>query len=76
MENQKIRKELPYSVTKNELVSMYLNQFSELKIRRRINEILVETGFSKMDYRIPHLPFMEFVDTYGVPKGYFITDND
>jgi hypothetical protein len=54
---------------------MYCNQFSEAKIRNQINEILKEKNISKDIKMIPHLEFMEFVETYGLPKGYYLDDD-
>lgn len=70
--NYNIKKQLPYSATKSELVEMYCDQFSETKIRNQINEILKEKNISKNTKIIPHLEFMEFVETYGLPKGYYL----
>lgn len=70
--NYNIKKPLPYSATKSELVEMYCDQFSETKIRNQINEILKEKNISKNTKIIPHLEFMEFVETYGLPKGYYL----
>lgn len=70
--NNNIKKTLPYSATKSELVEMYCDQFSETKIRKQINEILKEKNISKDTKIIPHLEFMEFVETYGLPKGYYL----
>jgi hypothetical protein len=70
--NNTIKKPLPYSATKSELVEMYCDQFSETKIRMQINEILKEKNISKNTKIIPHLEFMEFVETYGLPKGYYL----
>ncbi|GEC80133.1 hypothetical protein [Flavobacterium aquatile] len=71
----KVKKPLPHSVTKSELIEMYCNQFSEAKIRKQINEILKEKSISKDTKIIPHLEFMEFVETYGLPKGYYLDDS-
>ena len=68
--NNKIKKPLPHSVTKSELVEMYCDQFSETRIRKQINEILKEKNISKDTKIIPHIEFIEFVETYGLPKGY------
>lgn len=68
------KKPLPYAVTKAELVKMYSDQFSERKIRQHINEILKEKSITKQTKIVPHLEFMEFVETYGLPKGYFGED--
>ena len=72
--NSNIKKPLPHAATKSELILMYCNQFSEAKIRNQINEILKERNISKDTKMIPHLEFMEFVETYGLPKGYFLDD--
>jgi len=73
--NKKNKKPLPHSATKTELIAMYCNQFSEAKIRNQINEILKEKNISKDIKMIPHLEFMEFVETYGLPKGYHLDDD-
>lgn len=73
--NKSIKKPLPHSATKSELVEMYCDQFSETKIRKQINEILKEKNISKDTKIIPHLVFMEFVETYGLPKGYYLEDS-
>jgi hypothetical protein len=72
--NKNSKKPLPHSVTKSELIEMYCNQFSEAKIRNQINEILKERNISKDTKMIPPLEFMEFVETYGLPKGYYLED--
>jgi hypothetical protein len=72
--NKKNKKPLPHSATKTELIAMYCNQFSEAKSRNQINEILKEKNISKDIKMIPHLEFMEFVETYGLPKGYYLDD--
>ncbi|NHM07636.1 hypothetical protein G4D82_10415 [Flavobacterium sp. CYK-4] len=74
--NKNNKKPLPYSVTKSELIQMYCDQFSEAKIRKQINEILKEKNISKDTKMIPHLEFMEFVETYGLPKGYYYDDDN
>ena len=68
MDNEK--KPLPYSVTKNELVTMYINQMPEKTILKQINEMLKEKGFSTRTRRVPHERFMEYVNTYDLPKGF------
>ncbi|WP_395074577.1 hypothetical protein [Flavobacterium sp.] len=74
--NKRVKKPLPHSATKSELVEMYCDQFSEAKIRNQINEILKEKNISKDTKIIPHLEFIEFVETYGLPKGYYLEDDD
>jgi hypothetical protein len=73
--NNTTKKSLPHAVTKSELVDMYCDQFSETKIRKQINEILKEKNISKDTKIVPHLEFMEFVETYGLPKGYYLDDS-
>ena len=73
--NNSTKKNLPHAVTKSELVDMYCDQFSETKIRKQINEILKEKNISKDTKIVPHLEFMEFVETYGLPKGYYLDDS-
>ena len=68
--NNKTKKPLPHAVTKSELVEMYCDQFSETRIRKQINEILKEKNISKDTKMVPHMEFIEFVETYGLPKGY------
>ena len=70
--NNKIKNPLPHAVTKSELVEMYCDQFSETRIRKQINEILKEKNISKDTKIIPHIEFIEFVETYGLPKGYYL----
>ncbi|WP_395043155.1 hypothetical protein [Flavobacterium sp.] len=71
-----VKKPLPYSVTKEELVTMYLDQKPQLRIITQINEILKEKNISIHIKKIEHPEFMEYVETYGTPKGYYIEDND
>ncbi|MBY0485929.1 MAG: hypothetical protein K2P85_01860 [Flavobacteriaceae bacterium] len=71
-----VKKPLPYSVTKDELVTMYIDQKPQKRIIDQINEILKEKGISIHIKKIEHPEFMEYVGTYGTPKGYFIDDND
>ena len=73
--NSKTKKPLPHAATKSELALMYCDQFSDTKIRKQINEILKEKNISKDTKMIPHLEFMEFVATYGLPKGYYLDDS-
>lgn len=68
------RKPLPNSVTKSELFKMYSDQFSEKRIRLFINEILKESNYPVSIKMIPANEFKEFVDTYGVPKGYYLEE--
>lgn len=67
-------KPLPYSVTKAQLVEMYLNQLSEKTIRSNINIILQSQKLNKKLKRIPHSSFMEFVEIFGLPQNYIKSD--
>ena len=71
-----VKKPLPYSVSKSTLVEMYIKQKPEKRILDQINEILKERGFPITIKQIEHNEFMEYVATYGVPEGYYITDDD
>ena len=70
------KKPLPNSVTKTQLFQMYGDQFSEKRIRSFINEILKESNYSKNIKIIPANEFKEFVETYGVPKGYYFEQDN
>lgn len=65
------KKPLPYSTTKKDLVSMYLDQMPEAEIIKAINTIIEAFGGNKRRKKIPHREFMEFVDTYAMPKDYY-----
>ncbi|QEE49656.1 hypothetical protein FUA48_08680 [Flavobacterium alkalisoli] len=74
MENTNL-KPLPFSVKKGELVEMYIDQMTERFILDNINTIIVATRNLPKNYRprvsqLLHIEFMEFVATYGAPKGY------
>ncbi len=49
---------------------------SEKQIRKAINEIIKDFAKNQKNTtgvhnkNIPHVVFMEFMETYGVPKGY------
>lgn len=76
-----IKKPLPYSCTKQQLVEMYLDQMPEATIRKSINVIIqasrcnLPVGFKKTTHKVWHKELMEFVETYGVPRGYEIIQN-
>ena len=70
------KKELPYACTKGELIAMYVDQIPERTIVDNINLILKANNVRIYVKRIPHNQFMEFVETYGLPKNYYLTDND
>lgn len=74
--SQQPKKPLPYSVNKDELVGMYLDQFPESEITQKINLIITSYGGSKFRKSVPHREFMEFVETYGLPKDYFNPDDN
>lgn len=72
-------KPLPYAVTKLQLVNMYLDQMTESQIRKNINTIILENRKQNQNYntlqgqKVWHGEFKEFIETYGLPKGYFRT---
>lgn len=72
MENQ--NKHIPYSTTKDQLVLMYVDQIQEKTIIKQINEILKDKGYSVRVKKVPHLEFMEYIDTYGLPRGYTLNN--
>ena len=68
-------KTLPYAVTKKELVLMYLDQMSEIQIRKNINTLLIDARKKSpcnpvRTQKVWHDEFTEFIETYGLPKGY------
>lgn len=74
MENTSL-KPLPFSVKKNQLVEMYIDQMTEKFILDNINTIIVAFRKLPKNYRprvsqIHHIEFMEFVKTFGTPRGY------
>lgn len=81
-------KTLPFSVTKKELVNLYLGQMSENSILTGINAIIFDNRKQLPQYQsktekqiilsklVWHTEFMEFVATYGVPKGYKEPENE
>lgn len=60
---------------------MYLDQIPEETIRKSINVIIEHcrsgspAGYRKKTHKVWHKELMEFVETYGVPRGYEITQN-
>jgi hypothetical protein len=73
-------KPLPYAVTKQQLVNMYLDQMSEIQIRRNINTIILDNRKKSpcntlQGQKVWHEEFKEFLETYGLPKGYCKTQN-
>lgn len=75
-------KPLPYSCSKNELVSFYIDQMPRDMIIKEINTIILNNPARKQIVRgrrkqpsvsrLFHKEFMEFVAIYGAPKGYAI----
>lgn len=74
--NNKVKKPLPATVTKAKLIEMYCNQFSAKEILRQVNEIIKEKNFTIRKKLLPQIVFIEFYETYGIPKDYFFEDND
>lgn len=68
-------KDMPYHTTKQELFDMYLNQMPEDMIKKEINLIIMdkrrlEPGLTPRHSKITHVELKEFVEIWGVPKGY------
>lgn len=72
-EIDKTLKPLPYTVSKKQLMAIYLGQMTELQIRRGINSIILDNrkACNKYVQLVWHNELIEFVETYGLPKGYF-----
>ena len=81
------KKELPFSVSKAQLVDMYITQMSREMICDNANEIIYDnrkkmkkfTGLSRQiiirTHFLTHVEFVEFIDVFGTPKGYYKPDN-
>lgn len=76
------KKTLPHAVTKQQLVDLFINQMPEAKILKAANLIIYDSRKNKPLYQadtqqkiiatryVTHPEFMEFIETYGMPKGY------
>jgi hypothetical protein len=68
---------LPYNTTKNQLINWYIAcGISEKNIRAGINAIIAEKrkiSAQKIIYdkNVRHTELMEFVDQFGLPKGFY-----
>jgi hypothetical protein len=83
-----IKKTLPHAVTKAQLVKLYLDQYSEKVIISAVNLIIIDNRKNKPIYKgyttarlartntITHQEFVEFIATYGDPKGFEVTSVD
>ncbi len=62
--------------TKKELTQLYLTQFSEKNIRDFINDIIQKTrpNVSKRCKNISIKETLIFIDRYGLPEGYQLSD--
>lgn len=74
-------KKLPYSVSKKQLTALYLvSGMTERQIRKGINEIISEKRNIPIDKvtvrNVWHCELMEFVEVYGLPKGYELNNNN
>lgn len=69
-------KELPLSVTKKQLIDMYIGQMPEYRIRKGIKQIMIDAGQNPNFHQVQHSEFKEFYQTYGKPNGYFKTDDE
>ena len=71
---------LPFSCTKADLLRMYGTQMPDSFIRNQINTIIQEKrklpiGTVPKASKILHIELIEFVETYGLPKGYYLPEN-
>lgn len=61
--------------TKKELVSLYINQYSEKNIRKYINDIIKQYRNDNKYYRNLSLQeALTFIELYGLPKGYELSE--
>ena len=61
--------------TKKDLVSLYLEQYSEKKKRKYINDIIIEyRPQEKMCWNISLREALTFIELYGLPKGYELSE--
>ncbi|KGO84446.1 hypothetical protein Q763_01510 [Flavobacterium beibuense F44-8] len=77
MNTQEIElQQLPFSVNKKKLTALYVaSGMTERQIRDGINTIIADNRKLPSDkpvnvQNIWNCEFMEFVETYGLPKGY------
>jgi len=68
---------LPYNTTKSKLFQWYMTcGISEKDIRSGINAIIadkrkISAGQTIYEKNVRHAELMEFVDQFGLPKGYY-----
>lgn len=73
-------KKMPFSTNKKDLTEMYLcSGLSEREIRKGINEIIADSrklslDSAKFTKSVRNNELMQFVETYGLPKGYYIPE--
>lgn len=66
---------MPFATTKAKLFEMYLSNYTETEIRIGINTIIADNRKYPADKpvyvkRIRHCELVEFVEIFGLPKGY------
>lgn len=74
-------KTLPHSVSKAQLVELYKGEMSKKEVLQNVTVIMIENRKGdkvplsdeeiKLKKCIRHKEFTEFVETFGMPKGYF-----
>ena len=73
--NKPTMKKMPHSCTKGQLYDMYCLDMSRRYIRNAINTIIKENrGLDKFHqvklWHVAPKELQEFIDTYGLPRGY------
>jgi hypothetical protein len=74
-------KKLPYATTKKQLQEMYKHNLTSMIVKDSINEIVKKSRedkgllFNKNFKTITHNEFQEFIDIWGLPKGYEVVNN-
>lgn len=64
-----------HAKTKQQLISLYINQYSEKALRKYINDI-IETYRPNTNNRCKNVStqeFLTFVELYGLPDGYVLS---
>ena len=78
-----IKKALPYTVSKKQLVAMYIANQSKSVILEAIEFIMIENrvplGFTEKKIKrqrcLMRREFVQFIEQFGYPEGYY-TDNE
>lgn len=61
--------------TKKQLTALYLSQYSEKNVRTYINDIIAQYRSNAINSKnISLQEFLTFVELYGTPEGYTLSD--